>query len=307
MKKINNIILALAALLLVSCADDSLSPILTFDKAGKGAYVRLIEDGVKLINLFDIPGSEYVYSVDFVDEEAGATVSEYRLEVTYIDNFPDNGTNSLPAQVFRTFSTSDFSPSVNGNPGIANISVSANDILSATGLSADDLGPGDIFRFKGYVVTPTSTFGKDNSDADVNGSAFQGHFDFDLTASCPSELAGMVAFTNLETWCQGDPGSSGMVEIIATGGGSYTFSDWSLGAYDPCYGGAGTSWGTLAFKDVCAEVSFSGFTDNYGDTWTFTSSLEGNVWTIGWVNTYGEAGVSEVYFPGGGDWPFTLK
>ncbi|MDH3245700.1 MAG: hypothetical protein OEM26_13865 [Saprospiraceae bacterium] len=297
-----------SGLLLFSCADDSLSPIITFDKAGKGAYVRLVEEGgSKLVNLFDIAGSQYNYSVEFVDQEQGNLVAEYKLDITFVDNTPDNGNNSTGPVSFKSFSPGDFSNTERGYKGLSGISLPANDVISAVGLTAADLGPGDIFRIQGFVVlTDGSVFGKANSSAAVNGSAFQGHFDFDLTASCPSTLAGTYDVQGSNFWC-GEPDAAGSVTIEALGGGSYTFDDWSFLAYPACYGGLAASWGTLSFKDVCNEVSFTGFTDNYGDTWEFTSEVNGSEWTISWVNTYGEAGTAVITNSGGADWPFTLK
>ena len=71
-----------------------------------------------------------------------------------------------------------------------------------------------------------------------------------------------------------------------------------------CYEGGNATGGDLAFTDVCAVGSFTGFTDSFGDTWTFTSSVDGTEWTIEWVNTYGESATSVLTNPNG--WPFTL-
>ena len=52
--------MASTVLLIFSCKDDELKPILTFEDAGKGAYPRLVEEsGEKFLNLFDIAGSAY--------------------------------------------------------------------------------------------------------------------------------------------------------------------------------------------------------------------------------------------------------
>ncbi|MEZ4994234.1 MAG: hypothetical protein R2824_27675 [Saprospiraceae bacterium] len=97
----------------------------------------------------------------------------------------------------------------------------------------------------------------------------------------------------------------GSVTINALGGGAYSFSDWSFGSYVACYGGTNSNWGSLQFTDVCETVSFTGFTDAFGDTWTFDQTIEGEEWTITWSNTYGEAGKTVIYKPGG--WNLTAK
>ena len=302
-----SIVLGAAMMLMVSCADDELQPIITFDQATKGAYVRLIEESDKLINLFDVPGSSYTYSVEFVDLEQGDLVSEYVIDLVYEDNNSSNGDNSTGPIEFRRFSQADFETNANGLRGLSNITITGPEAVAAAGTTSDDVLAGDNFVFKGRITTPQGTWGADNSSSTVNGAAFRGHFDFTLPAGCPSDLTGTFDVETSNIWCDGAPASvSTTVTIEATGGGSYTFSDWSFGAYDPCYGAPAASWGSLAFQDVCAEVSFTGVTDNYGDTWTFVSEIDdtGTRWTINWSNTFNESGSAVIINPNG--WSFTL-
>ena len=287
----------------VSCADEDLGPVLTYDIAGKGAYIRLVEESDKLINLFDIPGSKYTYSVEFRDEQQGNLVSEYLIELTYSDADLSDGDQSTGPLTFRTYMPSDFED-VNGYKGMTDIVVTADEAIAAAGLTPDKVNPGDQFTFNGYVILEDgSRFGYENSSAAVRGSAFQGHFRYTLPAGCPSDLAGTFSFTGSDYWCDGGS-STGEIEIISRGGGVYTFDDWSLGAYPSCYGGLAASWGELEFTEVCAEVSFTGSTDNYGDTWTFTSEVNGTEWSIEWVNTYGESGKAVITNPNG--WGFVI-
>lgn len=301
-------ILALAGLGLfaTSCADESLGPIVTFDTAGKGAYVRLLEDnGNQLVNLLDLSQSEYIYSVEFVDLEQGDLVSEYRIDLVYDDRNPDNGDQSSGPNEIMSWTSDQFQESERGFKSVTDISIKPADLFRVANVEASSVRAGDRFVVKGTLtLTDGSTFTADNSTAAVNGSAFAGHFDFTLAAGCPSDLTGTFDYVNTDSWC-GDT-SNGSVTINALGGGSYTFSDWSFGGYPACYGGLAASWGTLAFTDVCEVVTFTGFTDNYGDTWDFTSSLsdDGTEWTITWVNTYGEAGTSTITNPAG--WDFVL-
>lgn len=299
-------ILALAGLgvFATSCADEELSPIITFDKAGKGAYVKLLEDnGNQLINLLDLSTSNYVYSVEFVDLEQGDLVSEYRIDVIYRDVNPDNGDNSQPAKELRVWSASEFGESARGFKSVMDISITPEDVFRASGVDGSTVRAGDQFIIDGTLsLQDGSTFGAENSSAAVRGSAFQGHFDFTLAAGCPSSLGGTFDYEMTESFC-GDA-ATGSVTITALGGGAYTFDDFSLGAYPTCYSGfIASSWGELQFTDVCEEVSFTGFVDNYGDTWEFTHSVDGNNWTITWSNTYDESGTSTIINPNG--WGFT--
>ena len=301
----NKIVLALATLLFFtfSCADEDLSPIVTFDSAGKGAYPRLVSDsGDQFINLFDISGSAYNYTAELIDNDGGNLVAEYVVDLTYVDNDPSNGSNGTTVEYLK-YTSSDFTPNENGYQQAPEISLNGPGILAATGLSEDDISAGDEFRFVSrLVLIDGSIFTQANSSATVVGAAFRGIFNVNMPASCPSDLTGTYAYTTTDIWCNGGS-TSGEVDIVALGGGTYEFSDWAFGSYGTCYGG-GTAGGNLNFQDVCLEVAFTGFTDSFGDTWTYDSSIDGEEWTINWDNTYGESGNTVVTFPGGV--PFTL-
>ena len=209
-----SIIFGAVLLLVSSCAEESLSPVLTFDKAGKGAYVRLIEETERGINLFDIPGSEYKYSVEFVDVDQGKQVSEYRLDLIYTDADKSDGDNSTGPVNFRTYTASDFETLQSGFIGMTDITVPATELISAAGLTPDQVNPGDRFRIESYVTLEDgSVFGYDNSTAAVNGSAFQGHFRYDLDAACQSSLEGSYEFQGSDFWCD-EADAGGTVEVV---------------------------------------------------------------------------------------------
>ena len=299
---------AICGLFVTSCADENLAPIITFDQAGKGAYIKRLDESPRLINLFNVAGSTYTYSVEFVDFEQGNLVSEYNLDVTLRDNTPDNGSNVQNGPFrFRSYSASEFGSTDRGFKGLDNIAISANDLIAAAGTTADALGAGDVFQVRGSItLTDGSVFAGANSSAAVRGSAFAGHFDFDLTATCPSTLAGTYQYEGSAYWCNGGTGG-GTVDMIEVSAGVYRFSDWSFGGYGACYGaGSVADSGGLTFEDVCNEVTFTGFTDDFGDTWTYISSIDGDRWTIQWDNTYGENGTA-VIINNGGPWPISLK
>jgi hypothetical protein len=292
-------------LVLSGCKDENLAPILTFEQTEQGGFPRLIEETNKLINLFNISGSNYTYTVEFVDLEQGDLVTEYRLEMTYVDANPDNGDASVGPIVYATYGPSDFTENADGFQSIT-VSIPATAAISAANTTADALKAGDAFQFRGFVtLADGNVYGAANSSSSVRGAAFRGHFNFTLPAACPSDLGGSYEYTSTDYWC-GGPQTSGSVSIQALGGGKYQFNDWSFGTYGVCYGG-GSGAGDLSFTDVCAEVTFTGFTDVYGDTWTYDSEVNGNEWTINWENTYGEFGSAVIKYTGGADWPFTLK
>ena len=299
----NKFLLFFGAILILatSCKDENLAPIATFDAAEKGAYPALIEEGVRDINLFDIAGSSYTYTIEFIDLEQGALVSEYALQLSYEDGDASDGDNSAGPIEFKSWPSSSFETNANGFKGISNITITASEAMAAFGLT--DLGPGDIFRFVGRVTTTSGqSFMASNSSAAVNGAAFRGHFNFNLTAICPSDLAGTYTAISTGIWCGADDGYTTEVTLTADGKTAYDVDDFSFGAYDPCYGaGAGRPLGNLRLVDVCNKISVTG-QSQWGEVYTYSNmSVDGNSWKFTWVNDYGEGATTELINPAG--WP----
>ncbi len=305
--KLYNRILGLIIILLAvsSCQDDERLPLVVLDTVEKGAYPRLIDQTESLINLFDVAGSSYTYSVEFVDEVGGSLVAAYVVDLVYDDNDPSNGDNSSGPTEFIRVTSDQFTQGENGFLAAAPFTITGTQAFAAAGVSEDQVSAGDNFNFVGRIeLTDGRVFSQSNSSATVIGPAFRGHFNFTMPASCPSDLTGTFNYETTNVWCDGSS-VSGTVDIVANGGGVYTFSDWAFGAYGPCYNG-GTASGNLTFTDVCLDVSYTGFTDSFGDTWTYNGGIDGNEWTIAWDNTYGESGTAVIFFTGGADWPITL-
>lgn len=296
-------------LFFASCADEDAKPIITFDDAGKGAYPRLISEGTRDINLFDIANSSYTYSVEFIDVDGGNLVSTYDLQYTFEDNNPDiGGDTSTGPNPLKSFSSSEFVGSAAGYKSVENVTISANELLAAAGMSADDLGPGDVFRITGSVTTTDGqTFAAGNSSSTVQGAAFRGHFNFNMAASCPSDLAGTYDVITTDSWCGSDQVPySNSVTFTSTATG-YDVTDFSFGAYDVCYGPeSARPLGNLRFLDICNVIEITG-ASQWGEVYTWTNFvIDGEVMSFDWVNDYGEGGSAQVIRPGG--WPpLTLK
>lgn len=297
----------LMALVMVftACEDPDKAPIVTFDSAGHGIYARLLnQDGALLVNLLtesEFNASNYSYTVEFVDDNGSANVAEFYVNLTYR---PVGGDPVGPIEITRV-PASALTDSENGFKQTT-IEVNSTTLSSALGLSFADFNAGDEFRIEGVIVNVNGIEHTGaNSSASVEGAAFQGYFDFTRPLACPSDLTGTFSATTTNIWCDAAASATVDVTIEALGGGSYVFDDWSFGAYSQCYSATSVANSRgIIFTDVCEVVSFTGFTDDFGDTWTFDSSISGEEWTINWTNTYGEAGNSVITFPGGV--PFTL-
>jgi len=196
MRKLNlGIFLGVLLTLLAACKDEDLAPIVTFDAAEKGAYVRLINQTNGNINLFDIENSVMEYAVEFVDVEQGGLVSEYRLQLSYEDNNPENEDNSVGPVAFQTWTAADFTVNQDGFVGLDAIRITATEAITSLGINAEEILSGDQIRFIGSVTTTSGqTFTRQNSSAAVNGASFRGFFDFNMRAFCPSNLEGTYQY-----------------------------------------------------------------------------------------------------------------
>jgi len=184
-KKILSIMFLASLVMFFSCADDELGPILTFDKAGKGAYAKLLQETPRELDLANLGTAGYNYCVEFVDLDAGNTVSEYTINVTYVDNNPGNGNDGAGPINLRTIGSGEFNSTDRSFKGSC-VEITLSELLTAFSLSPEDLLANDQFQFTTTVTNNEGgVFGFANSDSDVNGSAFGGHFNYVLKATCP--------------------------------------------------------------------------------------------------------------------------
>ncbi len=176
MRFLKNICLSgFVAFLAFSCADEDLSPIVTFDKVGKGGYPRLVELRQGEYDLQDPTNSAFDYTVEFVTLNKGTDVESYGLFVSL------NGGDYVQHQVFGQ---SDFSDNARGFRGI-DVNLSFPDVASTLGVNPASLVSGDQITLDTRVTVGGVTYTFDNTAATVNGTAFQGFFRPVINVTCP--------------------------------------------------------------------------------------------------------------------------
>ena len=187
----NFLFLAFMGLLLcfTSCKDDNLKPIVTLDQLGKGAYTRLVELTNGEYDFQNIGTTTYEYTIEFVDEDQGNLVSQYDINVEFVDNNPDLPTAghdvSGASRLYRSFSSSEFETNANGFKQLT-VRVPLSELLTLFEITGDDLVAADLFNFACSVTTTDGrVFNFDNSTGAVNGSAFQGFFNNTVKITCP--------------------------------------------------------------------------------------------------------------------------
>lgn len=243
---------------ITSCADPELGPILTFEKATIGSYIRLVQLNTGEFDLENTGTSALDYEVDFVDQANGNEVAEYQLEVQFFDNTPAGGAASQEKRVYKTFSKGDFSDSANGNKGIR-VTIPFTDLTTLFGISADDVLAGDNFAFFGTVTQDDgATYASTNSTSTVRGSAFGGYFDFNGKATCPQPNDVFVGSYTISY--EGDfglgygpPYADGLVIDVTAVSGSSTLRQFAAVVL-PGIGGFGPY--TTQFDLVCDKTEF---------------------------------------------------
>ncbi len=188
MKRYHLLYFVVVLFLFTSCEDEDLKPILTFEDAGKGAFVRLVSLNRDLvIDPTKISESGIDMDVDFVDPQGGQTITDYNIFISFVDNTPDNGDATAEEALIRSFGTSDFSTSEMGNPGL-NVNIPAADMLSTLGLAESDLSATDRFTIRSEIIDQEGrVFSAANSAPPIANfmDAFNGAFRYNLNVACP--------------------------------------------------------------------------------------------------------------------------
>ena len=188
--------------LVTSCADEELAPVIDYSNLQFGAYVRLLDRSTDLFDLQNAGSASMAYTVEFVDVEKGATVTNYDIYVSFDDNSPSNGDGSKSEQLYKSFGTADFAVNGNGFVGL-DVTIPLSDLLGLLNLSEADLFARDEFEFRSEIKTTEGrTHTADNSSAAVNGSAFAGFFDFKNEVICgvdDSKFVGEYTLSYSET------------------------------------------------------------------------------------------------------------
>ncbi len=166
----------------------------------------------------------------------------------------------------------------------ADLNISLTDAATAVGIAVEDVAVGDVFTLR-FRADGANDTGKVVS----------------IVATCSSALAGEYAYSTVDYFCDGDA-VTGTATLTETDPGKYTWDDWAFGTYQACYGGPAAGWGSLELQDICNTLSINGL-DGYDDTWSYSDiSVDGNLLTFTWTNTYGEVGTTTLT-NAAGDWP----
>ena len=319
MKNISYLLTCLCfGLLIVGCRDD------------ERIHIPEVQTGVNLRIVLD-PANR---NIDGPGDKIAMDLYSQNDDLSLVEIFVHyNAASHLVA----TYTQADFAD------GVEHLEFTAEDLASWFGVPgfADATAGGDFFIrprvtltdgrvYPDYVnVSPTDSIL--NLSGSVQSSA-NGAFTIRAPFSilCVAlDLTGdfNVVTTGQSVWA-GTPCNSvftGRVRWVLDGPATYnvfteingTFlDDMSMGGYTACYGvttegglpnGAMGESGTLRIKENCGKLTIIG-SSQWGEAYTIDDlSVNGNVLTINWSNTYGESAISVLTRTDGTNWPAHLS
>lgn len=158
------------------------------------------------------------------------------------------------------------------------------------------------------------------SNAEGDLAVGRGGTDFNKTASLTitnvdcdfSDFSGEYTYTTTDYFCDGDAltgtGTLSFLGVDDAGQGTFSFSDWSFGTYDACYGQGG-DFASLNMTYCTGIVAVAG-ADSFDDAWFLNNiAVDGATLTFDYSNAYvGDNGETEfasvtLVRSDGSDWP----
>ena len=318
MKNLKRIFVAFIAMLTAISCGDPVLPVELQPEMQYGAYARKMSQTGKF-DYFAISSSQLDIHVEFYDENNGANIAEYDIDVEYID-ITSKGAASIARTDLKTFSSSEFVTNTDGYLSL-DITLGFQEALDALGTTASGITGGNTIRYW-FTITKTdgSVYDYNNTGPNLMSSnAFGALFRLNVGIVCPSDWT--LGTLNASSTDDGTIGANGwdytpsdvQVELTAVSGkdNQYTMSDVSLGARDMLYlgGPSPSGYRTVGpkFIDNCNVVSMDGAGDfGYGFSivaGTASVSSDNKTFTYHWVSEYGEGGAATLTYADGSTWP----
>jgi hypothetical protein len=314
LKIITTFILSVA--LISACRDDALSPV-PFDEVttSYGAYVKETNVASGSFNLYDLPSSNFKVSLQIYDAQQGENFESLDIYVSFDDNTEDNGTVDLPEVKLLSVSASQFSKDGTSGLPAYELTITADQAMSAVGVSSDDIAGSDVFNFRQVLnLKDGRAYTTTNTGLDVlAGPFYSAPFTNAVPLVCPSDIGGKIHYstTNITgSVADGaDPsncgtGVTGDTEFTPVEGavGQYEVGDITFGQYDCAWGDTPAIGVTL--NESCGLLSLTGG-DQYGLKYTIEFvSNNGTELVLNWKNNFGDGGTTTLTREGG--WPTNL-
>lgn len=165
---------AIALVFLSSCRD-TIEPNVPYTTFDNGAYLRTIERTSTSFKFSDLAGSKFALILEAVDKEDGATVETVEIRVRHRRLITGVGLEYTPVNdvLVKTLNASDFQPNDKSRFLRTSFQVTANEAISAVGLTPSAIKAGDVFEFRLVLNDKFGRrFSSDNVTTNVAGGAF---------------------------------------------------------------------------------------------------------------------------------------
>jgi hypothetical protein len=314
--------------LAISACTDFVDPAIPYSDFNTGVYLRTLSV-TSSFNFFQLSTSKFSLMVEAVDIEDGKTVDKVDVLVRRRRGqalTPEVQVKSVPASEFKPHTIID--PLVHESTGspypAATIEITVPEALQAMNLTAADVTGGDFFEFR-LILTDKQgrTFTNSNLSPDLSGGQYYSSpFFYRIPVVCPSTLAGTYNLTTVG-WCGDtytgkvkfvvDPAVNTSYILEVDLGGTFV-QDFSLGAYEACYGVGQTPPGGangLRVTDACGQIGFTNVGSSpFGDLFSVVDiTVAGPVLTFkfetNWDTGGGvlEGGTATITRTDGTNWP----
>ena len=236
MKKIVKILMSLMLVVSFnSCSegDNVIDEVLVIES---GAVLRTIEILSNTLNSSD-NSTEFSVTVEEQDYEDGGLFKAVHIHATLKDLTPGNGTTVSDDVLVKTIDASAFTTGPVGLPR-GTVSATYGETVAASGLSAADIEPGDLFVFVLKLeLTDGRVFDDTNAGGSVTGGFFNSPFKYNALILCspePGDYTVDMHDSYGDGW-QTDNGSGGNgIQVTVDG------NVLQVGMCSPYGGGAGT-------------------------------------------------------------------
>ena len=206
-------------------------------------------------------GQQFAVLVEYQDNEDGTLLSDMDVYVSFTDNTEDNGENSKSEVLVETISASAFSEGDRGLPQYS-YSISADEMLSALGLSESQLGTGgDLFRVRFEInLSDGRSFTDTQNSGTLTGSYFSSPFNNRVNIVCGATVPTAGTWTIEATDSYGD-GWNGASLAISIDGEAATLYEGPAESTDTYTFEVPTGATTISIKfnsgDWDEEISYS--------------------------------------------------
>lgn len=127
----------------LSCSNDDKAVDIAFEQAQVGAILRT-QSVENLTFDTSAPQRSIQFTLEYQDGQETSLFSDVEFFISFVDNTPENGSNSRDAQSLRVLTDQDFTEGVNGLP-ITDITITTQELLDALGLSNSQITCTDKF------------------------------------------------------------------------------------------------------------------------------------------------------------------